>query len=65
MLNNNETNIESMIQLALARGFWSIWMTIFENQSEVKKALIESFPGTCVKCFDSDGNPINRNGDNI
>jgi hypothetical protein len=37
-------------------------MTVFENYPEVKKELIQLFPGTAMCCFDSDGKPVNRTG---
>jgi len=43
---NNRCDIETIIDLALAKGFWSIWMTIFKDYKEVQEALIEGFAGT-------------------
>ena len=42
---------------------WSIWFTVFRGHDEVRKALIEEFPGTCATCFDSKNHydPIPRN----
>ena len=42
----NSCDIETITDLALASGFWSIWMTIFQDYKDVQKALIESFVGT-------------------
>jgi uncharacterized protein (TIGR02646 family) len=43
---NNFCDIETIIDLALAKGFWSIWMTTFQDYSEIQEALIKSFAGT-------------------
>ena len=43
---------------AAATGFFSIWMTAFEGQVEVRKMIIESFGGTAKDCFDDNTNPI-------
>ena len=32
--------------LALKSGFWSIWMTTFQDYEDVQEALINSFAGT-------------------
>jgi len=43
---SNYCDIETIIDLALESGFWSIWMTTFQDYSEVQEALIKSFAGT-------------------
>lgn len=47
-------------------GYWSVWFTVFKTHDEVRKALIEEFPGTAKECFDADNHyePINRNPNN-
>jgi len=44
-------------------GFFSIWLKIFEQHANVKKQLIDAFPGTCSNAFDENYCPINRNKD--
>jgi uncharacterized protein (TIGR02646 family) len=39
-------DIEIIMDLALAHGFWSIWMTTFQDYRVVQEALIKSFSGT-------------------
>ncbi|HFC8510014.1 TPA: HNH endonuclease [Neisseria subflava] len=40
-------------------GFFSIWMTIFNNYPDIKNALIDISPSTRDSgCFDNQGNPI-------
>ena len=43
---NNECDIETIKDLALSRGFWSVWMQLFSEFPEVQKELIHSFSGT-------------------
>jgi hypothetical protein len=38
-------DIEIIMDLALAHGFWSIWMTTFQDYRVVQEALIKSFSG--------------------
>lgn len=52
--------METIIMSARNTGFFSVWMMVFQGDSEVKKALIASFPGTSRDCFDEEGNPIRR-----
>jgi uncharacterized protein (TIGR02646 family) len=48
---NGDCDIETVKDLALPNGFWSIWMRTFENFPEVQKELINSFKGTRIEFF--------------
>ena len=67
MLNDYNANdtacLKYLIQVAKARGGWSIWFTVFKGHDEVRKALINEFPGTAAQCFDANNHyePIDRN----
>lgn len=52
-----------IIDCAKTKGFWSVWFTVFQGNDEVRKALIDAFPGTATCCFDANNHyePINRN----
>lgn len=45
---------------AIARGFWSVWMSVFADDPIMKNHLINQFCGTCKTCFDSNINPVPR-----
>ncbi|MEY4905684.1 MAG: hypothetical protein RLZZ292_3499 [Bacteroidota bacterium] len=60
-----QTDVETIVELCKSDGFWSIWMTVFQNYPEVKKALITETIGTATNCFDHNFNAINRNGSEI
>ena len=64
--NMGLTDVETIIHLTKGYGCWSIWFTVFKEHDEVRKALIENFPGTAVECFDANNHyePINRNPNN-
>ncbi len=47
----NDCDIETIKDLALESGFWSIWMRAFESFPEVQKELINSFKGTRKEFF--------------
>lgn len=54
---NNQVVKKLIIQNMLARGFFSIWMTVFEDYSEMKNLFIDSIHGTRESgCFDDNGN---------
>lgn len=38
--------LDLTIKLALAKGFFSVWMEVFKDDEEVKQLLISSFKGT-------------------
>ena len=49
-----------IIENAISRGFWSVWMTVFEDYTDMRRRLIEAFQGTCKECFDLDTQPVQR-----
>ncbi|MDR2756137.1 MAG: HNH endonuclease [Planctomycetaceae bacterium] len=49
--------IESIVDLAKESGHFSIWMTVFADNPDIKKRLINAFPGTEKKWFDEEGRP--------
>lgn len=61
-LKKNDTSEmrKQIVCNAQGRGFWSIWMTVFENDSDMLNRFINAFPGTCKNCFDVSGNTIPR-----
>ena len=55
---------EQIVENAVSNGYWSIWMTVFHDDSDICRRLIETFPGTCKDCFDAQHGyvPIKRKG---
>lgn len=39
-------------------GFFSVWVEVFKDYPEVKKAILETVPGTEMNCYDEKYNPI-------
>ena len=67
-LRNRSTDNEYrnlLINLAISRGFWSVWMTVFQDDVDMRKRLIEAFKGTDVDCFDAETLPRQRVGGKI
>ena len=50
---------KSIVKIMLLSGFFSVWMTVFEDYAEMKNLFIDSIHGTRESgCFDNDGNCI-------
>lgn len=60
VLGESEPALRLVVQAAKYCGFFSVWMTVFREFAEVKRALVEEFPGTALTCFDHAGNSIRR-----
>jgi len=51
-----------IVQVAQGRGFWSVWMTVFQKDKDMLRRFIDAFPGTCPSCFDEQYRLIPRPG---
>lgn len=51
-----------IIRTAKAKGYWSIWMTVFSDDPDMLQRLIDDteFPGTAQNCFNGHGDAIPR-----
>lgn len=58
--------VDDVLSDALSKGFWSVWFTIFKGEDEVRRELINRFPGTDTRCFDPNNHyePVYRNPQN-
>lgn len=56
---------ECIVDLAVASGMFSIWWTVFDGDSDMRRRLREAFVGTDASCFDAGENLIQRNGGRI
>lgn len=52
----------AIADMATERGMFSIWMTVFENDVDIRQRLIVAFPGTAGQCFDAHGRAVLRAG---
>lgn len=51
---SNVTLRQLVVRLAVATGFFSIWMRVFETDPEMLRRFIDAFPGTRESgCFDA------------
>ncbi|WAC73002.1 hypothetical protein OU995_26415 [Roseateles sp. SL47] len=42
---------EQIVDSAEAKGFWSVWMTVFADDPEMLKRLLAALPGTRASLF--------------
>ncbi|MEI6746498.1 MAG: HNH endonuclease signature motif containing protein [Methylococcaceae bacterium] len=66
-LNQQSTDLmrEQIIDAATSTGFWSVWMTVFADDVDMRQRLISEFRGTSAECFDAATEAILRNGGQI
>ena len=62
--NPNPDLIETIVDLALSEGFFSVWMTVFEDRPDMRRRFINAFPGTAQSCFDANTALISKRSDN-
>lgn len=59
--NGNCEDVKNIIlELATSSGFFSVWMNVFRDDSDMKIGFISVFTGTGKSCFDFSGNPLPR-----
>jgi uncharacterized protein (TIGR02646 family) len=63
--NNTPEMRNQIVRNAQGRGFWSVWMTVFKDETDMLQRFIAEFPGTCRNCFDVEGKPMSRLGGNL
>jgi len=59
--NTNEVR-ELIVEIALGRGMFSLWWTVFAGDVDMRRRLREAFIGTHAASFDAAENPIPRGG---
>lgn len=53
---------EAIAEKAAERGMFSIWMTVFAADADMRRRLVEAFKGTSPDCFDAGYNLVMRPG---
>ncbi|HYO51479.1 HNH endonuclease [Archangium sp.] len=60
--SDNEITRRLIVNQATALGFWSIWMTVFASDLDMRQRFITAFVGTPSSCFDAQTQPVQRQG---
>lgn len=53
---------ERVVKVAYEMGCWSIWMTVFASDPDMRRRLIAALPGTSRGCFSEVGEALPRVG---
>jgi uncharacterized protein (TIGR02646 family) len=59
-ISDTEERRKEIAKDALQRGMFSIWMTVFSDDADMKRRFIAAFQGTALDCFNANGNPCPR-----
>lgn len=66
LVANNSIEVrELIVETALGRGMFSIWWTVFANDTDMRRRFREAFLGTDPSSFDAIESPIARPGGQI
>ena len=64
-LLNHEPMRQQIVETCVAGGYWSVWMTVFADDADMRQRFIDAMPGTAKNCFDEDVQAITRPGGRI
>lgn len=56
--NPSQDMEDAIIDQATDSGFFSIWMEVFQNETQIRQRLIDRFPNTAPSCFDPQTQPL-------
>lgn len=59
LMRANSPEMKEQIILT-AHSYWSVWMTVFSDDPDMKQRFIAAFKGTATDCFDENFNPCPR-----
>jgi uncharacterized protein (TIGR02646 family) len=63
LINSDTESMRTIIvKLAVATGFFSIWLKVFSYDKNMIFRFLDAFPGTTKDCFNAEGLPVKRNG---
>jgi hypothetical protein len=63
--NDTEAMRRAIVRTAISRGFFSIWMQVFEQDTDMRLRFIKCFQGTAPDCFDRSTRSVQRPGGRI
>ncbi len=56
---------EQIVDTMTGHAYWSIWMTVFRDDSDMLNRFIKALAGTAEDCFDHSGMPLQRPGGQV
>ena len=54
----HDKNTLANLTALTCENFFSLWLQVFKDYPEVKKAILENVKGTAIECYDKNYNPI-------
>ncbi|WP_395812116.1 HNH endonuclease [Archangium minus] len=60
--HDSESMRRLIVDQATAYGFWSIWMTVFAADMDMRRRFLTAFVGCPADCFDTNTQPVQRTG---
>jgi len=63
--NDNNAIRELIVELVKNKGFFSIWITVFQDDSDMRRRLVEAHVGTAEDCFENNWTLKSRAGGHI
>ena len=58
--NYSEELEDTVVDLVRSTGFWSVWMTVFDDDAHMRQRFIDAIQGTHKDSFDADTQPLPR-----
>lgn len=58
---------KQIVETMKSNGYWSVWMTVFKEDADMRRRFIEAMEGTAEDCFDAANGyvPVQRPGGKI
>jgi len=63
--NNTDDFREQIVETATGHAYWSVWMTVFQDDPDMRRRFTHAFKGTATDCFGDDCQPVPRPGGQI
>lgn len=63
--NDNEDFRTAISDIAKGQGFFSVWMSVFQDDPDMRRRFFEGLKGTAKNCFDANWNCVSRSGGQI
>lgn len=54
-----------IVDTCVTGGYWSVWMTVFKDDTNMCQRFIDAMPGTAQDCFNANAQAVNRPGGQI
>jgi hypothetical protein len=63
--NDTDDFREALVDLVKHSGFFGIWMTVFQDDADMRRRFFEAHKGTAIDCFEADWSLKSRAGGHI